>query len=224
MENSLLNGWEGRYLAYYDRLGRFADGSHDLGHFQRVWRTAKRINQSEGGPANELVLLTAAYFHDLVALPKNHPDRRDASRISAERTAALLRSEWDDFPADLVQRVRHAIHAHSYSAGVEAITPEAKILQDADRMEALGAIGLARVFYTAGQLNSALFDGADPFAERRPPDDTQFALDHFDMKLLRLPALMNTAAGRKMAEERAGYLREFLARIGQEIGGPSAAG
>lgn len=223
MENSLLNQWESRYVSYYDRLGRFADGSHDLGHFQRVWRTAKLINQSEGRPANDLVLLTAAYFHDLIALPKNHPERGDASRISAERTAALLGSEWDDFPADLVEGVRHAIHAHSYSAGVEANTPEAKILQDADRMEAIGAIGLARVFYTAGQLNSALFDDTDPFAERRSPDDRRFALDHFQLKLLRLPALMNTATGRKMAQERAGYLQDFLARISDEISGTSGA-
>jgi uncharacterized protein len=115
--------------------------------------------------------------------------------------------------------VRHAIHAHSFSAGVKAETAEAMILQDADRMEAVGAIGLARVFYTAGQLSTGLFDTTDPLAERRQADDGRFALDHFQLKLLRLPAMMNTATGRRIAEERANYLRDFVERICGEIGG-----
>lgn len=208
-----------RFIQYYDSMGQLADGSHDLGHFQRVWRIARRINEGEGGRADELVLLAAAYFHDLIALPKNHPDRREASRLSAEGTMRLLTGRWDDFPVEKLEGVRHAIHAHSYSAGVDAQTAEAKILQDADRMEAVGAIGLARVFYTAGQMRQALFDGTDPLAERRAPDDQRYALDHFQVKLLRLPAMMNTATGKKMAEKRADYLREFLQRIHAEIRG-----
>lgn len=219
MENRVLEQWEGRYIAFFDRSCRIADGSHDLGHFQRVWRMARLINRLEGGPADDLVLLTTAYFHDLVALPKNHPQRKEASLLSAGRTAELLTTEWSDFPHEKLNGVKHAIHAHSYSAGVKAETAEARILQDADRMEAIGAIGLARVFYTAGQLNAALFDADDPFAARRVPDDQRFALDHFQLKLLQLPAMMNTETGRRLAEGRAGYLREFLTRIGTEIEG-----
>jgi uncharacterized protein len=177
------------------------------------------INRLEGGPADNLILLTAAYFHDLVALPKNHPQRKEASRLSAERTGEILQSEWNDFPLEKLDAVKHAIHAHSWSAGVPAETAAARILQDADRMEAIGAIGLARVFYTAGQMNSGLFDPADPFAERRVPDDRCFALDHFQLKLLRLPAMMNTGAGRRLAEDHADYLRGFLERIRTEIEG-----
>jgi uncharacterized protein len=219
MENTVLDQWEIRFVQYYDAAGQLADGSHDLGHFQRVWRMARQINIEEGGSADEMVLLAAAYFHDLVALPKNHPDRRDASRFSAERTVRLLAERWVDFPAQKLEGVRHAIHAHSFSAGVEAVTVEARILQDADRMEAVGAIGLARVFYTAGQLSQALFDGADPLAAKRALDDQRFALDHFQVKLLRLPGMMNTESGRRMAEGRAEYLREFLERINGEISG-----
>ena len=199
MKNKVLEHWEGRYIAFFDRSGQLADGSHDLGHFQRVWRMARLINRLEGEPADNLILLTTAYFHDLVALPKNHPQRKEASLLSAGRTAELLTTEWSDFPGEKLSGVKHAIHAHSYSAGVEAETAEARIVQDADRMEAIGAIGLARVFYTSGQLN--------------------VALDHFQLKLLRLPAMMNTETGRRLAEERAGYLREFLTRIGAEIEG-----
>jgi uncharacterized protein len=219
MENSIADRWEERFIAYYGSQARLTDGSHDLGHFQRVWRMAREIDRQEGAAADELVLLASAYFHDLVALPKNHPERGNASRLSADQALQLLRVEWDDFPAGKLEGVRHAIHAHSYSARVDPVTVEAKILQDADRMEAVGAIGLARVWYSAGQMNQSLFHGTDPLAEGRVADDQQYALDHFQLKLLRLPAMMNTATGRRMAEERAEYLREFLKRICLEIRG-----
>ena len=219
MENSKADRWEERFIAYYGSQARLTDGSHDLGHFQRVWKMAREINRREGAGADELVLLASAYFHDLVALPKNHPERGNASRLSADRAVQLLKEQWNDFPSGKLEGVRHAIHAHSYSARVEPATMEAKILQDADRMEAVGAIGLARVWYSAGQMNQSLFHGTDPLAEGRVADDQQYALDHFQLKLLRLPAMMNTAAGRRMAEGRAEYLREFLSRICLEIRG-----
>ena len=212
-----LDRWEREFAVYLQSAGDWKDGSHDLGHFQRVWRTARYINRAEGGPADELILLAAAYFHDLVSLPKNHPERASSSRLSAERTVDLLQERWPDFPQEKIEGVRHAIHAHSFSARVAAETAEAKILQDADRMEALGAIGLARVWYTAGQLNQPLFDAEDPLAERRPANDQQYSLDHFQVKLLKLPAMMNTATGRRLAEGHAAYLREFLERIKKEI-------
>ena len=219
MEKSKIDQWEERFIAWYGSQERLTDGSHDLGHFQRVWRMARKINRQEGGAADELVLLASAYFHDLVALPKNHPERGNASRLGADQAVELLKERWIDFPAGKVEGVRHAIHAHSYSARVQPMTAEAKILQDADRMEAVGAIGLARVFYTAGQLNAQLFDVDDPMAEGRKPDDKRYALDHFQLKLLRLPAMMHTGTGRRMAEERVEYLREFLNRICVEIRG-----
>ncbi|WP_431214627.1 hypothetical protein ACQ86N_07560 [Puia sp. P3] len=83
----------------------------------------------------------------------------------------------------------------------------------------MGAIGLARVFYTAGQMSQRLFDGRDPMAKGRVVDDQRFALDHFQVKLLKLPAMMNTGAGRRLAEKNADYLREFLKKIEEEIDG-----
>jgi uncharacterized protein len=219
MENSKADRWEERFIAYYGSQAQLTDGSHDLGHFQRVWRMAREINRQEGAGADCLVLLASAYFHDLISLPKNHPERGNASRLSADRAVQLLREQWNDFPASKLEGVRHAIHAHSYSAKVVPVTAEAKILQDADRMEAVGAIGLARVWYSAGQMNQSLFHDTDPLAVERAADDQRYALDHFQLKLLRLPAMMNTETGRRMAEERAEYLREFLQRICLEIRG-----
>jgi uncharacterized protein len=217
-----LADWEVRFVAYIREHGNLTDGSHDLGHFQRVWKAAQFINREEGGGADELVLLAAAYFHDWVSLPKDHPQRRESSRLSAEKTVELLAGAFADFPVEKVEGVRHAIHAHSFSAGVEARTLEAKILQDADRMEAVGAIGAARTFYTAGQLNCQLFDADDPLGEVRELDDRRFALDHFQVKLLKLPAMMQTAAGRRLAEKNAVWLRLFVQKMREEIEGEYA--
>lgn len=214
--------WEARFAEYIRQHGDLTDGSHDLGHFQRVWKAAQFINREEGGGADELVLLAAAYFHDWVSLPKDHPQRRESSRLSAEKTAELLAGPFAGFPAEKIEAVRHAIHAHSFSAGVEPRTLEAKILQDADRMEAIGAIGAARTFYVAGQLSCQLFHAADPLAERRELDDRRFALDHFQVKLLKLPAMMNTAAGRRLAEKNAAWLRLFVEKMREEIAGEYA--
>jgi len=215
----LLTGWETRFADYIRNHGDLKDGSHDLGHFQRVWRAARRINQEEGGVADELVLLAAAYFHDWVSFPKNHPQRSESSRLSAERAVELLTEVFSDFQADKVEGVRHARHAHSWSARVPAETPEAKILQDADRMESLGAIGAARTFYISGQLNQQLFDPEDPLALKRAPDDRRYALDHFQVKLLKLPATMNTVAGKRMAERNAEWLRAMAQKMDEEVRG-----
>lgn len=85
------------------------------------------------------------------------------------------------------------------------LTTEAKIVQDADRLEALGAIGLARVFAVSGALGVALFDGEDPFAQHRPLDDKRYALDHFQTKLLKLPQTMQTARGKQLAQHNAHF-------------------
>ncbi len=96
---------------------------------------------------------------------------------------------------------------------------EAKIVQDADRLEALGAIGLARVFAVSGALGVPLFDADDPFADARILDDRAFALDHFQTKLLRLPDTMQTEMGRELARHNADFLIQFMAKLSAELHG-----
>jgi len=195
------------------------DGAHDLGHLARVWANARRIAAEEaarGVAVDWDVLEAAVWFHDLVNLPKDHPDRARASTLSAQAAVGILRQEGFD-PARL-PAVAHAIAAHSFSAGIAPETAEARILQDADRLEALGAIGLARMFVVAGAMGRAILDPDDPMAEARPLDDRAFALDHLETKLLRLPALMQTPSGRRLAEERADWLRGYRDRLLREMG------
>jgi uncharacterized protein len=199
--------------------GPHADGAHDIGHFRRVWKAAAEINREEGGVADDLILLAAAYFHDIVSLPKNDLRRGESSRLSAEKAARLLEEEFAGFPREKIAGVYHAILTHSFSAGIAPETPEARILQDADRLEALGAIGVARVFYTAGQLGAQLFDAEDPLAAARGLDDRRFALDHFAVKLLKLPAMMHTAAARRHGEQHAAWMRLFIQKLCSEIDG-----
>lgn len=192
-----------------------ADGAHDMGHLARVWSNAKAIALDED-QIDWPVLEAAVWFHDLVNLPKNSPDRHLASLRSADAAVAFLAR--DGFATDKLDAVAHAIAAHSFSAGIAAQSPEARILQDADRLEALGAVGIARMFLVSGQMGRAMVDMDDPMALHRAPDDTRFALDHLEVKLLRLPALMHTRMGRLMAEERAEWMMSFRSRLLREIG------
>lgn len=123
------------------------------------------------------------------------------------------------WPRDRIDQVRHVIEAHSFSAGIAPVSLEARILQDADRLDAMGFIGVARCFYVAGLHRAAICDPADPAAEHRDLDDTAFALDHFRTKLLALGEGFRTPAGRQLAAERAARLRTYYSGLLAEIGG-----
>lgn len=212
-----LYHWQQRFEAWLNEHHSQGDAAHDVSHFRRVWATARQL--SENTDADRLTILTACYFHDIVSLAKNHPQRSRSSAMAAEKTLSVLQSDFPDFPAERYPAVLHAIEAHSFSAAVNPVSEEAKIVQDADRLEALGAIGLARVFAVSGALNNALFDANDPFADRRDLDDKTYALDHFQCKLLRLPETMQTEKGRMMAVHNARFLVQFMAKLSAELRG-----
>jgi uncharacterized protein len=212
-------GW-GRRCAAFVRERMDGDAAHDLGHVRRVVAAARRLAVVEG--ADLRVVLPAAWLHDCVVVPKDSPDRARASRLAAAEAARWLRAE--GFPEPFVPAVAHAVEAHSFSAGIEPQTPEARVVQDADRLDALGAVGVARLFATAGATGAALFHPDDPFAETgRLLDDRRWALDHVSVKLLRLPESMQTTAGRAEAERRAAVVRAFVRDLrGELVFGPDA--
>lgn len=190
-----------------------ADAAHDLHHIQRVVRNTVRLTESED--ADPEVTLPAAWLHDCVQVPKDSPDRARGSRLAAEAAAAFLGGI--GYPAGKVPDVCHAIEAHSFSAGIAPRTLEAGVVQDADRLDSLGAIGIARCLLVGGQLGRPLCAPQDPFCRERSPDDRRYTIDHFYAKLLKLPATMQTAAGRAEAECRAEYMRGYLDRLRAEI-------
>ncbi|URR14839.1 phosphohydrolase [Citrobacter portucalensis] len=212
-----LHNWQSRFEAWLADNHSGQDAAHDIFHFRRVWITAQKL--STDATVDWLVVLTACYFHDRVSLPKNHPERHCSSVLAAQETRRVLMRDFPDFPQQRLSAVCHAIEAHSFSAKIAPETLEAKIVQDADRLEALGAIGLARVFAVSGALGVALFDAEDPFARKRSLDDKQYALDHFQTKLLTLPLTMQTEQGRHLAQHNADFLLTYMAKLSAELKG-----
>jgi len=191
------------------------DPAHDLAHLDRVWHNAQTISETEGR-GDTRVLLAASYLHDLVNLAKDHPERRQASARSAEVAGPVL--DGLGFTPDEIKATRHAIIAHSFSAGIAPETDEAMILRDADRLDALGAIGIARTFVVAGALGLSLYDPEDLHAQHRALEDSRFAIDHWQVKLLKLPEGMLTRTGRDMGRQRARVMLDYLAALSKEIG------
>jgi uncharacterized protein len=194
------------------------DGSHDRSHLLRVWRNATSIAGQEPG-CDPTVLAAAVILHDCVAVEKNSPQRSVASRLAASRARMILADlGWD---AARIDAAAHAIEAHSFSAGIAPQTLEARIVQDADRLDAIGAIGIARCFYVAGRMGSALYDPEDPQAVRRDLDDRHFALDHFGAKLFKVAENFQTKAGQALADARSHTMRRFVTTLLEEIDGES---
>jgi len=191
-----------------------ADPAHDITHVQRVVRNTRMLTKAENG--NTAISVPAAWLHDCVSVAKNSPLRKQASKLAADEAVRFL--ETVNYPSDLLAPIYHAIEAHSFSANIPPETLEARIVQDADRLEAVGAIGIARCFLTGGSMGTPLYEPSDPFAENRDLDDGRYTLDHFYCKLLGLAETMKTQAGKAEAIKRTGYMKEFLLQIGLEIG------
>lgn len=193
------------------------DGAHDQAHLQRVWHNVRQIQAAEGGDLH--LLLPAVLLHDCVAVEKNSPLRSRASALAAAKAREILhRLDWT---AAQIDAIAHAIETHSFSAGLAPRSLEARILQDADRLDALGLIGVARTFYTAGRMGSGLYDPADIAAQHREYDDKRFCLDHFQTKLLHLADGFQTATGQRLAQVRHQRLKAFMDTFIEEIGGPA---
>lgn len=192
---------------------RRGDEAHGLDHVHRVVANARRLAATEG--ARLEVVLPAAWLHDCAMVPKDSPHRSTASARAARRAREWLESV--GYPADLLEEIEHAIAAHSFSAGLSPRTIEAKVVQDADRLDALGAVGIARCMMLGASLGRPLYDSDDPFCERRDPGDEVSTIDHFYTKLLRLSDSMQTESGRKEAARRTEFMHFYLRELAAEI-------
>lgn len=189
------------------------DLAHDYQHVLRVVNNATKLCQQEG--AIDAVVLPAAWLHDCLSLPKDHPQRAQASQLAADKAIAFLTSI--KYPAEHYQAIHHAICCHSFSANITPTTLEAKIVQDADRLDALGAIGIARCLQVSSQLKRPLYAPEDPFCTNREADDKSYTLDHFYQKLLKIKDSMHCESAKKEANKRSQYMLTFLAQLDAEI-------
>ncbi len=190
------------------------DPTHDFLHFKRVVAMAKKLCHEEKGKLE--VVLPAAWLHDFVIIPKNDSRRKQASRLSAQEAVKFLKEI--SYPEQYYDEISHAIEAHSFSANIPTESLEAMIVQDADRLDGLGAIGVARCFATAGLLKRPFYFEDDPFCERRSPDDSAFTVDHFYAKLFKTAATLKTASGKKEGLKRVEAMKRFLDDLKMEVG------
>lgn len=189
------------------------DPAHDFQHVLRVYANAEKICKKE--KANKKLVLTAALLHDIISFPKS--DKR--SKTSSTKSAIKAKKILQKFPYtnDEIKIVTDAIDSHSFSKNKTPKSLEGKILQDADRLDALGAIGIARTFAVGGAENRSFYNSSDPFCLSRIPDDKEWTLDHFFKKLLVLELKMNTKSGKIEAKRRTKILKKFLNDFRQEL-------
>lgn len=210
-------------MEFPDRLARLdaiaaercrdAGPAHDHLHVRRVAATARDLARSEGADAE--VAIASALLHELFNYPKDHPESSRSGEVCAEHARRVLQS--DGATAAFADAVAYAIRVHSFSAGIVPDTLEARILQDADRLDAIGAVGIARCFATTAEMKRPFYDSADPFARSRELNDKLWGLDHFERKLFRIPERLHTAAARRLAEPRVAFLRAYVEQLRSEI-------
>jgi uncharacterized protein len=201
------------------RLYGDADSVHDVDHIERVVALARRIAAAEG--ADEEVVRVAALLHDW-GRAEADAQGRDHAAVAATRATALLRAEGR--PEPWISRVTHAIAAHRFRTAPVPRTLEAQVLFDADKLDAIGAIGIARAFAYGGAHNQRLWapvgaelrarwdaEGDDP--------DTHTPVHEFIVKLSRVKDRLYTSEGRAIAAERHRYMAAFYRRLDAEVQG-----
>lgn len=190
------------------------DAAHDFQHVKRVVLNAKQLCEAE--KANEWVVMPAVWLHDCMTLPKDHPERALSSGLAADKAVTFL-SEIG-YPQTHFDHIHHAIVAHSYSANVAPKSLEAYVVQDADRLDAIGAIGVARCLQVGTSIQRDLYEPDDPFALYRDVDDSQFTIDHFFQKLLRIEEMLHTDEAKREGRIRTDFMHHYLRQLRHEIG------
>lgn len=204
--------WETQFAQFIQR-GALADTAHDLEHIRRVVMNARILAAQE--QADLAIVLPAAWLHDCVSIAKNSPLRAQASLLAGRAAVEFLQTI--SYPAQHLPAIQHAIEAHSFSANITPQTREAQVVQDADRLDSLGAIGLARCLMLSGATGRRLYDPLEPFPATRPLEEQRNAIDHFYTKLFQLADRMSTPAGRAEATKRTAFLHAFVDQLREEL-------
>ena len=190
-----------------------ANGSHAWEHTQRVYNLCMHIGHVEG--ADPEVLELAAYLHDI---GRFYQDESKGTICHAEKGAEMAHELLEQYPLSAEQKINvlHCIRSHRFRGNSHPETLEAKVLFDADKLDAIGAIGIARAFQFAGEIGAKFHnpsvnpEGTKPYTE----EDTGYR--EFRVKLRKIKARMLTAEGRRMAEERHAFMEVFFERFLQE--------
>jgi uncharacterized protein len=192
------------------------DGTgHDWWHVYRVWKTARRIGQAE--EANPLVVELAALLHDIADWKVHGGDTTIGPKTARAWLASL---DLDPNVIDHVCRIVADISFKGANVEQPTLSPEGQVVQDADRLDAIGAIGIARAFAYGGSKSRMIHDPTCPPMEHRSAEsylnNAGTTINHFYEKLLLLKDRMNTPTGQAMAAERHRFMEEYLRRFNEE--------
>lgn len=190
------------------------DPSHDINHALRVLAISEKIATAENADFD--IVIPSALFHDIISYPKNHHKRLHSSKESAEFAKRILKNI-ESFPEDKIGKVYESINLCSFTKGLKPNFLEGKILQDADSLEATGAVSIMRTFSSAGIMNKTFYDISDPFCKKRKPDDNKYALDLFFTRLLVVQSRLHTKTAKNIAKNRANFLKAFLEELKVEL-------
>jgi len=196
---------------------RDADSAHDFDHVLRVVALAERIAACEA--ANLAIVRTAALLHD-VGRSRARAEGLDHAQLGATMARAILAGQAQ---AD-INAVAEAIRTHRFRSGPQPATVEARVLFDADKLDALGAVGIARAFAHGGAHGQRLWAPVDEVDVDRWAASGDDPAEHtpvheFVVKLSKLRGLLFTTAGRRFAEDRHAYMVSFFARLDAEVRG-----
>ena len=186
---------------------------HDRWHVERVYRLAMRIARELEGRVDLDVLRAAALLHDVARAMEDEGLVEDHAKEGARIAREIL--EKVGFPADKIEKVAYCIEVHRFKQGVKPETIEAQVLQDADRLDMLGAIGIARAFARGGWSNTPFYDPLIPPKEKYDGRSAT-VINHLFEKVLKIKDTLNTQPAKRLAEGRHRFVEEFIERFMKE--------
>lgn len=188
--------------------------AHDWHHVNRVHELALRIAEEEN--AEKEIVEAAVFLHDIGRAKEDSGEIDNHAEWGAEKSQNIL--EELDYSQEFIEEVQHCIRSHRYSKDPDPSTLEAKVLSDADNLDALGATGIARTFTYGGERGSVIADPELP-AEEDDSSAGATSLNHLQKKILNLKDRMYTDTGRDIAEKRHNYVKQFVQRFKEEMRG-----
>jgi len=191
-------------------------GSHDWEHTLRVCRLCRQIGLAEGADMD--VVMAAAYLHDI---GRGHQDLSNGEVCHAEKGAQIARPIVERLPLSPEQKenILHSVRSHRFRGTQRPETLEARVLFDADKLDAIGAVGVARAFLFAGEVGARLHNPDMNVEEAQPYtiDDTGYR--EFKVKLSKIKDRILTREGRKLAKARHEFMVAFFGRFLKEYEG-----
>lgn len=190
--------------------------SHDWEHTQRVYNLCMKIGEKES--ADLEILKLAAVLHDI---GRDEQDNSNGKLCHAQRGAVLARKilEKYNLPQEQINKIIHCIETHRFRGDKIPCSKEAKILYDADKLDAIGAIGIGRAFVFAGEIGAKVHDKDIDIDNTKSYTEEDTAYREFLVKLKKIKDRMLTEEGRKIAEERHKFMLDYFERLNKEVEG-----